>query len=313
MNFRKVIAKNKRITFMVILTYILIMAFVGIMADVAINAIPGIGIGQNIIAFITFDKIPYATICVLLLTLLGITVIHFFGHKMMLSGTEYEEITELETDLKRKMLWNILQEMSISAGLRYTPKLYYINTPELNAFAAGWSESNALVGVTSGLAHTLNRSELQAVIAHEVGHIIHGDSRLTMYVGILANIILTVTNIFAHLFYFSGRSSSKEATGAKLILMLLNFILPLITQVLYLFLSRTREYMADAAAVKLTGDNQSMIDALYKISSQEPPKQDNINTGEQYRKAAYIFNSRDSIFSTHPSIENRIKALKGEK
>ncbi|NHX34812.1 M48 family metalloprotease, partial [Escherichia coli] len=75
----------------------------------------------------------------------------------------------------------------------YIPRLYILETDEPNAFAAGWNKRNALVGVTRGLLQTLNRQEVQAVLAHEVGHIIHGDSKLTLYVGILANVILTVT------------------------------------------------------------------------------------------------------------------------
>lgn len=323
MNFRESIKKNKRITFFVILTYLFIMALVGVLADISFNAEPGIGLAANMQLFATFQKTPYITLCILAISLIGVSVIHFWGHKIMLSGMDYELISSNEEDYKKKMAFNILEEMSISAGLRYIPKLYYLESNELNAFAAGWHESNALVGVTAGLLDTLNRAELQAVIAHEVGHIIHGDSRLTMYVGILANVILTITDIFAHIFYFSGRSSSsKEANMARMLLVILNLVLPIITQVLYLFLSRTREYMADAAAVKLTGDNQSMIDALNKISQHnnsvssgyDTEDEDKyVDTGEKYRSAAYIFSKGDSIFSTHPSIENRIKALQGRK
>lgn len=315
MNFRKSIEKNKRITFLVILTYLFIMTCVGLIADVAVGATPGIGFFNNIELFITFQKFPKVTCIVSGISLLGVLLIYYQGHKMMLSGLEYELVSRQNTDPNKTMALNILEEMSISAGLRYVPQLYYIESHELNAFAAGWREENALVGVTSGLLETLNRSELQAVIAHEVGHIIHGDSRLTMYVGILANVILTFTDFFTHLFYFtSSGKTSKEAGTARLVLFILNLILPLVTRVLYLFLSRTREYMADAAAVKLTGNNQSMIEALKKISrynedreSDEPP-----TAGSRYRRAAYIFSKRDSVFSTHPSVENRIKALRGD-
>lgn len=97
--------------------------------------------------------------------------------------------------------------------------------------------------------------------------------------------------------------------------MYLDFVLPIITQVLYLYLSRSREYMADAA-VQLTGDNQAMIQALQKISGNYAAKCDSddelVNIGDKYRSAAYIFSKGDSIFSTHPSIENRIKKLNGE-
>lgn len=314
MNFRQSIEKNKRLTFAVIVTYLLIMAGVGLIADVAVGAVPGIGFINNIIVFMTFQKLPFVTLIVSGISLTGVILIYYFGHKMMLSGIDYELVTRETTDSKKIMALNVLEEMSISAGLGYVPELYYLESAELNAFAAGWREENSLVGVTRGLLETLSRSELQAVIAHEVGHIIHGDTRLTMYVGILANIILTFTDIFAHLFYFtSSGKSSKEASIARMVLFILNLILPLVTKVLYLFLSRTREYMADAAAVKLTGNNQAMISALEKISgiNQQVGSAEAETGGNRYRRASYIFSKGDSVFSTHPSIENRIKALRG--
>ncbi|MCT8198563.1 M48 family metalloprotease [Proteus mirabilis] len=168
------------------------------------------------------------------------------------------------------------------------------------------------------MLNQLNRQEIQAVLAHETGHIIHGDTRLTLYVGILANVILTVTNIFGSRLYIAsgnrGGKSNDAASKARLILIVLNVVLPIITQVLYFYLSRTREYMADAAAVDLTQDNQSMINALKKIATQhETENFEDGSTGRAYRKAAFIFNKGDSLFSTHPSIENRIAVLEGKK
>jgi len=226
MNYRKILAKNKRMTMLVIFTYVLIMAFVGIMGDMAVGAVNDLSFVDNMIAFATFQKTPYVTLTILSFTFLGIALIYFFGHKIMLTGIRYEEITEQEDDFKKKMALNILKEMQIAASLPYLPKLYYIDSDELNAFAAGWRPNNSIVGVTRGLLNTLDRSELQAVIAHEVGHIVHGDSRLTMYVGILANVILLFTNIFARFSIYSRSNSNSKANAAKMILLLLNLILP---------------------------------------------------------------------------------------
>lgn len=315
MDFRQVIEKNKRMTFLVILTYILIMLFVGLLADIATHPIVGIGMWENIKMLLSFKNTPYATIVILSLTFIGITVIHFWGHKWMMAGIEYQEITREEEDLNKIRMLNILEEMSLAAGLDYVPKLFIINTPEANAFAAGWLKQNAVVGITQGLIDKLDRSEIQAVIAHEVGHILHCDSKLTMYVGILANMILTLTDIFAHMFFLSGGGDSKEARNARMILLLLNFILPIVTRVLYLFLSRKREYMADAASVKLTGDPEAMISALEKISginSQVSTLDEMEGTGDKFRSAAYIYSKGDDIFSTHPSVKNRINMLKND-
>lgn len=319
MDFREVLRANNNRTKLVIGSYIFIMFLVGLLADVAVRPLYNAGLIENMLGYITFQAVPYVTLTIVAITIIGIFIISKFGHKLMLSGSEYKHLSPEDTgslSLEEKQVLNMVEEMALSANLGYVPKTYILETEDMNAFAAGWNPDNSIVGVTRGLINQLNRSETQAVIAHEIGHILHGDSKLTLYVGILANVILTVTNIFAHLaFFFTGRDNSA-ANKARLLLIVLNFVLPIITQVLYLYLSRSREYMADAAAVQLTGDNQAMIQALQKISGNYAAKCDSddelVNIGDKYRSAAYIFSKGDSIFSTHPSIENRIKKLNGE-
>lgn len=315
MDFREIIRRNNQRTKLVIASYILIMALVGLLVDTVLNANPYWGLAENLWAFASLQQTPYATLLILALTVLGIIAIHFWGHKMMLTGMNAREISATaELSRGERQLLNIVEELSLAAALGYIPKLYILATPEPNAFAAGWSSKNAILGVTQGLLDQLNRQEVQAVMAHEVGHIVHGDSKLTLYVGILANVILTITNIFSQLFFVARGERNQAANKARMILMLLNLVLPVITQVLYLYLSRTREYMADAAAVQLTQDNQAMISALRKISGQHQQHQyEHESTGQAYRSAAYIYNKGDSLFSTHPSIENRIAALEGRR
>ncbi|AKX53758.1 zinc metalloprotease HtpX [Thiopseudomonas alkaliphila] len=315
MDFREIIRRNNQRTKLVIVSYMLIMTLVGLLVDTVLNANPYWGLAENLWAFASFQQMPYATLLILALTVLGIIAIHFWGHKMMLTGMNAREISPAaELSRGERQLLNIVEELSLAATLGYIPKLYILATPEPNAFAAGWSSKNAILGVTQGLLDQLNRQEVQAVMAHEVGHIVHGDSKLTLYVGILANVILTITNIFSQLFFVARGERNQAANKARMILMLLNLVLPVITQVLYLYLSRTREYMADAAAVQLTQDNQAMISALRKISGQHQLHQyEHDSTGQAYRSAAYIYNKGDSLFSTHPSIENRIAALEGRR
>lgn len=315
MDFREIIRRNNQRTKLVIASYMLIMTLVGLLVDTVLNANPYWGLAENLWAFASFQQMPYATLLILALTVLGIIAIHFWGHKMMLTGMNAREISPAaELSRGERQLLNIVEELSLAATLGYIPKLYILATPEPNAFAAGWSSKNAILGVTQGLLDQLNRQEVQAVMAHEVGHIVHGDSKLTLYVGILANVILTITNIFSQLFFVARGERNQAANKARMILMLLNLVLPVITQVLYLYLSRTREYMADAAAVQLTQDNQAMISALRKISGQHQQHQyEHESTGQAYRSAAYIYNKGDSLFSTHPSIENRIAALEGRR
>ena len=316
MDFRESIRVNNRKTKLVVLSYIAIMLLVGLLSDVAFRPIYNYGLWYDMRLYITFSAIPFITLGIMACTLVGIFIISKFGHKMMLSGSHYRELDPQGVlSGQDKQVVNMVEEMAISANLGYVPRVYIMDSTQMNAFAAGWNGNNALVAVTSGLLAKLTRSEVQAVIAHEVGHILHGDSKLTLYVGILANVILTLTNILGRVFLFS-RSKNNAANMAKMILLVLNLVLPIITQVLYLYLSRSREYMADAAAVQLTGDNQAMITALQKISGDYEMHKDEHadyeSFTEKYRAAAYIFSKGDSLFSTHPSIENRLKKLRGE-
>lgn len=321
MDFREQFRKNQKKTKIVIGTFVLIMFLVGLLADVSIFAPDPASLSGSLMMFLTLQAIPYITLIIMLVATIGIWRISRSGHKIMLSGTQYKQLkfeSRSEYERDEVQVLNMVEEMSISANLPYLPEVYIMETDDLNAFAAGWNEKNTIIGVTRGLINTLNRAETQAVIAHEIGHVIHGDSRLTMYVGVLANAILTVTNIFSHLFFFIGGNNNSAANKARLILLVMNIILPIVTQVLYLYLSRSREYMADAAAVQLTGDNQAMISALEKISGsydgrKRKKKEKKINIGENFRAAANIYETGDSMFSTHPSIENRLKKLKGEK
>ena len=314
MDFREAIAKNNRRTKLVIVSFIFLMFIVGLLADIAVNpAYPG-SLKQSFLALLTGQVIPFITLIITGISIIGIFIVSKFGHKLMLSGKQFKELKrEEQLDHDEKVVLNIVEEMAISAGLNYKPKAYIMETNEVNAFAAGWNKKNAVIAVTRGLMNQSNRAELQAVIAHETGHIIHGDSKLTLYVGILANVIVTFTNIFAHIAFFMRNGNNPAANQARLLIIVLNLILPFITQILYLYLSRKREYMADAAAVQLTGGNQAMISALKKISGHH----DNDSREERYvkpvtehyRAAAYIYSKGDSIFSTHPSIENRLKEL----
>jgi len=314
MDFREAIAQNNRRTKLVIVSFILLMLVVGLLADVAVSPAYPQSLAQSFIALLTFQDTPFVTLIITIIAIIGVFIVSKFGHKLMLSGNEFKELKgEDSLPHEEKIVLNIVEEMAISAGLSYTPKAYIMETDTINAFAAGWNKKNAVIAVTRGLMEKLNRAELQAVIAHETGHIIHGDSKLTLYIGILANVIVTFTNIFAHIAFFMRNGNNPAANQARLLIIVLNLILPFITQILYLYLSRKREYMADAAAVQLTGDNQAMISALKKISGDHEQDADEEryvkHVSEHYRAAAYIYSKGDSIFSTHPSIENRLKEL----
>ena len=180
--------------------------------------------------------------------------------------------------------------------------------------------------LTRGLMQKLERSEIQAVMAHELSHIRHADIKLTLTASVLSNIILIVLDLFFYNMLFSRDSENNGGGNALVIIIIVaRYVLPLITVLLLLLLSRTREYMADAGSVELIRDNHPLARALLKI---EHDHQQNVDAysrqygqtkHEDVRKAAYIFDpfgadvhpikSLSSMFSTHPSTDARLKAL----
>jgi heat shock protein HtpX len=192
------------------------------------------------------------------------------------------------------------------------PKLYVIDDPAPNAFATGRDPEHALVCATTGLLAKLDRSELEAVVAHELAHIKNYDIRLMMIVSILIGTLSIIINTVTHGFSF-GRSKD-ENRGSSAIFAVIGLVLiilaPIIAQLIQLAISRRREYFADASSVMLTRQPQSLINALRKISSDPTPQA----TASTATASLYISNPFKnqkiaSLFSTHPPIEDRIKTL----
>lgn len=307
MNFDKVIAKNQARTNAVLVTYIFIFIIIGLLVDVVrINAQ---SLSSGLVELITFREFPLVTLIMLLIALCVIFVMILNFKKIMLSGSEYKKIDPNKVlGRKEQDIYNILEELVKTSKTPFMPELYIMDASYMNAFASGWNANNSLIAVTTALVENLDRDELKAVIAHELSHIRHGDIRLTLVVGILSNIMLLVANY--SIFLFGGNNRNNGANIARIILLALQFILPFITLFLQMYLSRSREYMADSGAAYIMNDNKPMIRALQKISgSYDKVDYSGVDINPT-RRAAYIFDPKEA-FSTHPSIQNRIKSLLG--
>ncbi|MDE7255523.1 MAG: zinc metalloprotease HtpX, partial [Helicobacter sp.] len=277
----------------------------GLLGDIVrINA-PSFGAGLG--ALVSFQIFPLIT-CIMALCAIAV-ILYSIGNfrQIMLSGDTYKELTPQSAQTqKEKQIVQILDELLHQSQTPFRPRLYLLEAPYLNAFASGWNQNNALIALTSALVGTLDRDEIKAVMAHELSHIRHGDIQLTLVVGILANIMTLALNFIIMAFF--GGNRNEGAKTARSILMILSFVLPLLTVFLQMFLSRSREYMADSGAAYLMNDNRPMIAALQKISgSYEKYNFADVDTNPT-RRAAYIFGFGE-LLSTHPSIENRIRAL----
>ena len=324
-NWREQLRRNERRTRMVILSYVGLFIVVGLVVDTLIlhSAYKGSSIEQCFYALITFQAMPLATGIMGVIAGISLLVTFAMYDKIMLLGTDSHEITpETAASLEEKQFYHVVEEMKIAAGLQYVPKVFIIEADYMNAFASGYSEKSAMVAITRGLMKKLSRAEMQAVMAHELSHVRHQDIKLNLTVAVLSNILLIVIDTLFYSVLFN-RDDRRDDNRLFLVILVLRYVVPLLTLVLALFLSRTREYMADAGAVELMRDNEPLARALLKISEDHEQHADEYaaaygNTAhEQVRRSSYLFDPSDmnpmkslhNAFSTHPSVEERLKAL----
>ncbi|VEB33678.1 heat shock protein HtpX [Legionella sainthelensi] len=326
-DWRAQIRRNKHKTLLVMMFYVGIYFVVGCVADVAILQalyFPHITLEQSVLVLLRLQVIPYGTILMVGFAVVSLIITYAFYDRIMLLGTDYREITaETANNLQEKQLYNVVEEMTIAAGLDYMPSVYIIEADYMNAFASGYSEKSAMVAITRGLMEKLDRAEIQAVMAHELSHIRHLDIRLTLTVAILSNILLMAVDVLFYSVLFRGNDERREDNRLVMVIMILRYLVPLITVVLTLFLSRTREYMADAGCVELMRNNEPLARALLKISVDHKQyatryAEEYGNTAhEQVRHASYLFDPSDidpakslnTAFATHPTVDQRLRAL----
>ncbi|MCB9806277.1 M48 family metallopeptidase [Candidatus Nomurabacteria bacterium] len=218
-------------------------------------------------------------------------------------------------------LYTIVENLSITAGLP-TPKIFVVEDNVPNAFATGRNKEHAVVAVTSGLLNILEKNELEGVIAHELSHIGNRDILLQTVVVVLVGFISLLSDFFLRSTFNGGNKRSREGgnSGGLLIVIGVVFMIlsPLIATVIQLAISRKREFLADATGVSLTRYPEGLASALEKIS-QYSGKMKKANHATAHLFLADPFGSKEKkvgfltkLFLTHPPVEERIKALRGD-
>jgi heat shock protein HtpX len=262
---------------------------------------------------------PYATIA----AALWIVIAYFFHQNMIDAVTGGESVTRQQ----QPRLYNLLENLCISRGIPM-PKLKVMDSPALNAFASGLNRRQYSITVTTGLLQALNDQEIEAVLGHELTHIRNGDVQLMVVAVIIAGVVGFFGELFFRMFTNlswnssgSGSSSSSSSSSssdrdskgaggaiiAVIIAVALILLAWLLSQVVKLALSRSRELLADAGSVELTKNPDAMITALRKIE----------NRGELPGATSAVMelcvdNPREGfadLFATHPSVDSRVKAL----
>jgi len=208
--------------------------------------------------------------------------------------------------LKNEELERIVRKLSNTAKIPM-PRLYVVEMDVPNAFATGRDPKHAAVAVTTGLMKILNKSEIEAVLSHEISHIKNRDTLVATVSATLATAISWLAELgrFAVLF---GRDRDSGSAVSTFILLLLT---PFIATILYLALSRSREYLADASGARLLGSPKPLADALLKISSVAKVARLQGNTATANLWFINPFNSGAilNLLSTHPPIEKRVERL----
>ncbi|MDD2391509.1 MAG: M48 family metallopeptidase [Bacilli bacterium] len=209
---------------------------------------------------------------------------------------------------------NILEGLCLATGLPM-PKLYIMEDSAMNAFATGRNPENAVICLTTGLIERLDKNEVEAVIAHELSHIKNYDILLQTVAIVMVGAVVIVSDIFSRSIYRSSDDrDSDNKFGAIIAIISLIFIIlaPIFGELLKLLLSRNREYLADSSAVEITRNKEGLISALKKISGDSEVLEQAHKSSESLFIVSPLKEHRtkpNSIWSTHPNLENRIKAI----
>lgn len=239
-----------------------------------------------------------------LLVAFGFQAISLFtGHKMALAFAHAEPLAATELP----WLHDAAQMLALRAGIP-TPKLYISPDPQPNAFAAGRSPEVAVVCVNQGLLNSMSQGEIVAVLAHEFGHIKNRDI-LTMTV---TAAMVSFINMLAYLAYFIPVGDGDNRRGNPLVQLAIILLAPITATMIQLAISRQREFAADRASAELLGSPQPMIEALKTLdvaTERIPSRTARPATAHMY--IASPFGSHGlSLFRTHPTVEQRIEALR---
>ena len=234
-------------------------------------------------------------------------VSYYYGDKFILSSTGAIDVTNhRDYDSLNK----IVEILSIKAGIP-KPKVYIIPDKALNAFATGRDPNHSHVAITQGLLEKMTEKELEGVIAHELAHIRNFDIRLMLIVSVFASTITYIADFFLRTIAFRDSRNNKNVY-LLFIGLIVAIITPIVALLIQLAISRRREYLADFSAVEITRYPKGLIDALKKLKDDTTPVK-KATEGNAHMFIDFPLKNSSTfigkLFSTHPPIEDRIKAL----
>ncbi len=278
---------NNLKTFFLMTTFLVVVVFLGLLLSLSTG------------------KTSYLYTAIFLSLTLNI-ISYFFSDKIALSVAG----AELADENKYQELYQVVSALSKKNKMP-KPKIYVIQEAGPNAFATGRDEKHSSVAVTTGLLATLNKSELEGVIAHELSHIKNKDILIMTSTVVMAGVISMLANFAIRRSFASDKESNALAI---LIGVVASIILPIAASLIQLAISRKREFIADASSGLLTGYPEGLASALQKIGAYtQPLTRASSSTAHLYISCPFGSEERQTffqkLFMTHPPIEERIKAL----
>ncbi len=296
----ELIRKNRRKSMLLLILMGVILVLLGYIIGIAID--PEAGFAGIIVAMVIY--------------FIMMIVAFSQGKSIMLRMSNAREVGPDDYP----QLYNIVEEMRLAAGMPAMPKVYVIDDPAPNAFAAGMNPNKSVVAVTSGLLKIMKRDELQGVVAHEISHILNRDIRYMTMATIMVGTVAILSQLFLRSMMFGGVRRSGGSSGSRkgnpimlIVALLFAILAPIAIRLLYLSVSRKREYLADASAARLTRYPEGLASALEKLSGSTQ----DLRVADKSMAPMYIANPLKpkgqrlrNLSSTHPPLDERIKILR---
>jgi heat shock protein HtpX len=233
---------------------------------------------------------------------------YFFSDKIALAMYSAQPVTETQNAEAYRRVGPIVQGLTQRMGLPM-PKLYLIPDPSPNAFATGRNPKHASVAFTAGILQLMNDNEIEGVVAHELGHVLHRDILIS---SVAATLAAAITMMARMAFWFGGSRDDREGGGGAVGAILMMILAPIAALLIQMAVSRSREYDADAASAKYVGSPYPLINGLEKLEtySKRIPMDASPSTAHMFIIQPFSGQrSMMSLFSTHPSTEKRIARL----
>lgn len=283
----RAIAANKRNTVLIMAVFVAIITGIGW----AISSLYGE---------------PSITVWVLVGVTIYALIQYFAAARLAVAMSGAKEIQKRDNP----RLYRIVENLSITLGMPM-PKVYIMDDPAPNAFATGRNPKNAVVAATTGLLDIMDDREVEAVMAHEMGHVQNYDIRVSMIAFGLVSAIGLLSDIVLRMLFFSGDRRDNVHPIAYLVGLVIVILAPFIAMIVQMAVSRQREYLADATGAMTTRDAEGLASALEKLRTHGQPMR------RQHSASAHLFISNplrksffSNLFSTHPPLEDRIKRLR---